>query len=633
MSSGGNFDPNFDPRNSSWEDQLRSVRDFDDGDVSYGAASYDSELDEANCGNYDYTQHDDDDDYERGQYTSRRHSNDHPDDESDSESDYSNPSIPPLDDNALPLRLQGAPPLSCGLGKALNKATPGNSGTGKGRAKGKAKAKVKNLVKEQKVTFHSRIKSSGYGVTSAPQKMFQQPQNTNKYHREKLIAKREAKQRLQSLTGPEENHAAKKEARGVLPVRVTHQFVPFPFNLPTGSPQMPKSYDISPHQSAAFRDGFSSGGASNSSSKKEEKGYGITACKLFRGGRQLVVGDAEGGVLCFPMAEKGGLGTRSHLSMLGHDAPVQSLCGSFACSEHALLLTTAAGRDDTVRLWSMSGTQAGNQIFKFNSAKSSNVGISSDTSPLKDVGDAIFVCLDGAIAVAASSRLLLYKYALLYVDHHDDVKRLQKLGGYSLTASLDIPPDAGKHIQHLAARNDTLSPLVVGASSAKSLLFYDLVAEKVVREVREAHARPITSLRIQESSSEDLTYSMSSDGTVCLWDLRRLTRPARIFAGAHKHASLRAQPSLSPCLRYMSVPSEDGRIVTYDVSSERSFEHFHRNNSLAISAVEYDPRLGTLVSAGLDGVVRFCDEGGYPVSKKKRGGMRDRLPYDRECVA
>ena len=240
--------------------------------------------------------------------------------------------------------------------------------------------------------------------------------------------------------------------------------------------------------------------------------------------------------------------------------------------------------------------------------------------------------IDGAIAVAASSKLLLYKYALLYVDHDDDVKRLQKLGGYSLTASLDIPKDSGKHIQHLAARNDMLSQLVVGATSAKSLLFYDLVNEKVVREVRDAHARPITSLRVQERTSEDLIYSMSVDGSVAMWDLRRLTRPARTFSGAHKHNSLRMQPSLSPCLRYMSVPSEDGRIVTYEVSTERPFQHSMRNNNSAVSAVEYDPRLGTLVSAGLDGVVRFYDEGTHKVSKK-RGGMKDRLPYEREAEA
>ena len=82
----------------------------------------------------------------------------------------------------------------------------------------------------------------------------------------------------------------------------------------------------------------------------------------------------------------------------------------------------------------------------------------------------------------------------------------------------------------------------------------------------------------------------------------------------------------------MSVPSEDGRLVTYEVSTERPFQHSMRNNSSAVSAVEYDPRLGTLVSAGLDGVVRFYDEGIHKVSKK-RGGMKERLPYEREAEA
>merc|ERR1712013_129364 len=99
--------------------------------------------------------------------------------------------------------------------------------------------------------------------------------------------------------------------------------------------------------------------------------------------------------------------------------------------------------------------------------------------------------------------------------------------------------------------------------------------EKVLAAAPEAslHGRAITCLRFAEPHSDfqsmesmDLFYSASMDGTVRLWDLRCM-QLCRLFEGGHVQASQRLKCRLSPCLRYLCTPSEDGAVCIYDVGS------------------------------------------------------------------
>merc|ERR1740121_3036153 len=115
----------------------------------------------------------------------------------------------------------------------------------------------------------------------------------------------------------------------------------------------------------------------------------------------------------------------------------------------------------------------------------------------------------------------------------------------------------------------------------------------------------------------DLFYTAAMDNTAKLWDLRTM-KECRCFEGAHAHSSQRLQCRLSPCLRYLCMPSEDGSVCVYDVRMGKVLDsrHHHRDT---VCAVDIHPRSGCMASGGFDGKVRFYRPPASETSSKGRG--------------
>ncbi|CAJ1448675.1 unnamed protein product, partial [Effrenium voratum] len=336
----------------------------------------------------------------------------------------------------------------------------------------------------------------------------------------------------------------------------------------------------------------------------------------------------------------------------GHQGDIVSMCPSYTESHSTgggggpLLLT--ASDDKTARLWALAGPYAGTELIRFDRLRYGGRSQASGDNPLlEQVQDAQFLCLDGAVALATSSRLAVYRFQLHVQDTSDDIKRLQRLGSYKCCGLLTLPkePSAGQNLVALAANNAVLSGTVLVASSSKRVYVWDVAAEKVLAAAS-GHSRPISCLRLAQphaaapAASMDVFYTAASDGAVKLWDLRSM-QECRCFRGGHVHAAQRLRCRLSPCLRYLGAPSEDGSVCVYDVRTGHVLgsKHCHRD---AAVAVDLQPRTGSMVSAGFDGMVHFFRSpqpataapgrppGGIREARQRESGLREvemELPF------
>eukprot|EP00746_Dinoflagellata_sp_MGD_P058025 gnl/MRDRNA2_/MRDRNA2_249084_c0_seq1.p1 gnl/MRDRNA2_/MRDRNA2_249084_c0~~gnl/MRDRNA2_/MRDRNA2_249084_c0_seq1.p1 ORF type:complete len:417 (+),score=62.48 gnl/MRDRNA2_/MRDRNA2_249084_c0_seq1:61-1251(+) len=324
------------------------------------------------------------------------------------------------------------------------------------------------------------------------------------------------------------------------------------------------------------------------------------------------------------------------LGLGGHTGEISSLCPSYTDSHSTgggggpLLLS--ASLDGTARLWALSGSHAGDDLIVFDRLQNKN----DERGGFEKVNDAQFLCLDAAVILAAGAQLGVLKYQLHVQDANDDIQRLRRLGSYKCAGILGLPKggESGQNIVSLAANNAVVSPTVVVATSSKRICVWDVSAEKELAVIPDAHVRQITCLRLAQPHTEyqtpaslDLFYSAGMDGIVKLWDLRSM-KECRAFEGGHQHSAQRLHGRLSPCLRHLCMPSEDGSVCAYDVRSGNILgtARAHRD---VVCAVDFHPRLGFMASGGFDGKVQFF----FPPEAEKRprqgrpgGGLLERPP-------
>eukprot|EP00927_Polykrikos_kofoidii_P038240 TRINITY_DN32558_c0_g1_i1.p1 TRINITY_DN32558_c0_g1~~TRINITY_DN32558_c0_g1_i1.p1 ORF type:complete len:1091 (+),score=126.77 TRINITY_DN32558_c0_g1_i1:97-3369(+) len=516
------------------------------------------------------------------------------------------------DDSALGRALAppAAPTPTSGACKRRSGSAPGNCGSGSNRGSG--------APKNQPVTFHKKVKSAGYGPPTEPPRVAGRPRLSASQTRSKPDfgppggSSRGWDGRPRSAAGGCSSVGGKSAGGGALS------------GIYTAANNGPPIEQLAEHALTAY-------------------GPVTDLCYTPQATHLIVTGsDRTLSAYKLPLTSTAAREKRP-LGMAGHEADVLTMCPSYGESHsaggggHPLLLT--AGSDRTARLWALGGPRAGEDLICFNRLKTNSRPVHREENPaLEQVQDAQFMCLDGAIALATGARVGIYRYQLHVHDTQDDIKRLQQLGSYKCCGLLSLPRDqtSGQTVVALAANNGMMSGIVVVASSSKKLLVWDMAAEKMLASVAERsnHTRPITCLRLaqphpefQSTESMDLFYTAAMDGMVKLWDLRSM-QECSSFEGAHQHSCHRLRCRLSPCLRYMCMPSEDGAVCVYDVRTSRVLgsRHCHRD---VVVAADMHPRSGGMVSGSFDGTVRFFRaEGGdsSAASKAKRppGGVVDR---------
>ncbi|GMF25681.1 unnamed protein product [Phytophthora lilii] len=162
-----------------------------------------------------------------------------------------------------------------------------------------------------------------------------------------------------------------------------------------------------------------------------------------------------------------------------------------------------------------------------------------------------------------------------------------------------------------------LSSVAVVAGSDRSLRVLDVGAGgggRTVRVVRDAHSRAVHTVALPRptcyashpSNFYDLLLSSAPDSTTHLWDIRADNCVMRFCEHVNRVHTLGV--AFSPCMRYVATGSEDRAAYIYDIRTGRRLVKLAGHTD-TVTSVAFNPLHPQLATASCDGTVRFycCD--------------------------
>jgi WD40 repeat protein len=195
-----------------------------------------------------------------------------------------------------------------------------------------------------------------------------------------------------------------------------------------------------------------------------------------------------------------------------------------------------------------------------------------------------------------------------------ELTRFLHHGSYRRKHAWELPTS----ITALAAMNSVQSPLILTASSDKSIHVLDANCGRILRSIPQAHEKAITCLAVSQPSphaplprdAHQVFLSMAPDNVVCLWDLRQATAVLRYTQHVHRREVLHG--NLSPCMKYFGTGSEDrtGRLFDMVAGKECAMLTGHRD---VVTCVAFNPLFAQIATASYDGTVRFYADADCPL--------------------
>ncbi|KAG3251349.1 hypothetical protein PI124_g4020 [Phytophthora idaei] len=158
-----------------------------------------------------------------------------------------------------------------------------------------------------------------------------------------------------------------------------------------------------------------------------------------------------------------------------------------------------------------------------------------------------------------------------------------------------------------------MSSVAVIAGSDRSLRVLDVGAGgggRSVRVVRDAHSRAAHTVALPRptcyashpSNFYDLLLSSAPDNTTHLWDIRADNCVMRFCEHVNRVHTLGV--TFSPCMRYVAMGSEDRAAYIYDIRTGRRLVKL-KGHTDVVTSVAFSPLHPQLATASCDGTVRF----------------------------
>ncbi|PFX32770.1 WD repeat-containing protein 27 [Stylophora pistillata] len=398
---------------------------------------------------------------------------------------------------------------------------------------------MKTEVFDQPLTFHSKVKSSGYSSSAARSKMFSPSTSASKPKKASAFPLKKAASTSLCSGASLKEYPMDSEAPTDLQHKLSHTEKPAPIN-----------------------------------------------CIVFSDdGKHIACGLANKSVHMMrpPPSSKETVFT-------GHDGSVTSV--SFSHDSRWLMTSSS---DKTVKLWSSAHSDPGmtfssvNHNFASELTNSTNV---KDNPPFsKEITQAKFYYIDKFVLLASGNGLHMYKYHI-GTGQKDDVKRYQTNNKYKLVKIFQ--QERAQQITCFSAINGFHSYIVLCCGSNKSIQVFDMNAARTVRVVMDAHTRPVHTICQNEGSmfvshppnAYDLFLTAAVTDGIKLWDLRT-NRCVRRYDG-HVNRSQPIGVAISPCARFIATGSEDRSAYLYDIRGN-TFCHRLTGHTDVVSEVAFHP--------------------------------------------
>ena len=299
-------------------------------------------------------------------------------------------------------------------------------------------------------------------------------------------------------------------------------------------------------------------------------------------------------------------------------------------------LVLSSSLDGTARIWKGGKVDGAAVVFSHERCSSSSAGLGSSLSRVSNtigntstnavkaatstatkrrnrpyngqVVDASFYYNDKFVVLGNENRLFLYSYRTESVHEQNDLKRLHSSGSYKVAHHWSFP--ASKSVTAIRCVNSVLSPIVFCASSDRSLHVCDAVSGAVTRSIPGAHDRAIHCIALPQPSvyaqldqgAYNTFATAAMDNSVLVWDVRSPTVCVRYTDHTNRRENVEC--ALSPCLRYLACGSEDKSARLVDLRTGRDLAKYTGFRDV-VSAVAFHPLAPQVAVGSYDGSVKF----------------------------
>ena len=310
------------------------------------------------------------------------------------------------------------------------------------------------------------------------------------------------------------------------------------------------------------------------------------------------------------------------INFIGHDADIHSV----SCSnDKQMILSTSA--DHTARIFkvgkgdSSSGVGVVFSHYLHNTAarEASNKGGGSRNKPfVHDLAPARFFYQDRFVLLACKGDVLLYSYDCASGESKEnDLVRFRTTGSYSLLHRWTVPN--AHAVTALGSVNSVGSGLVVASTSAKQLVLLDACSGRVLTTLEGCHEKAPHHIELPSPSPHaqlpteayNLFLTAAIDECINIWDIRTPRVVARYCDHVNRREKIKC--SFSPCMRYIGTGSEDKTARIVDLRTLRDLAKVSGYHKDVVTDVKFSPLFPQVATASFDGTVRFfshCSSGG-----------------------
>ncbi|KAF1324609.1 G-protein beta wd-40 repeats containing protein, partial [Globisporangium splendens] len=239
----------------------------------------------------------------------------------------------------------------------------------------------------------------------------------------------------------------------------------------------------------------------------------------------------------------------------------------------------------------------------------------------QEIVDAMFFYMDKFIVSGCGNAIRLHQFELDELHARAQTKKAKKndiLVEENTSRKKKVAEwtmDAMQSLTALTCVNSSfLSSVIIAAGSDCSLRILDAaVGGKTLRLISDAHARAAHTIALPKASCftshlsnfYDLLLSSALNSTIHLWDIRADNCVMRF--GEHVNRVHPLGVAFSPCMRYIATGSEDRTAYLHDIRTGRCLRKLTGHTDV-VTCVAFNPLYPQLATSSYDGTIRFYSD-------------------------